>query len=47
MSCLSLVARRGVEPLALFRHPRRALLPWAILTDRQQPKTNKYNSVKY
>lgn len=20
---------------------------WAILTDRQQPKTNKYDSVKY
>lgn len=46
MSCLSLVARRGVEPLALC-HPRRALLPLAILTDRQQPKTNKYDFVKY
>lgn len=46
MSCLSLVARRGVEPLALLSSVR-ALLPLAILTDRQQPKTNKYDSVKY
>lgn len=35
------------NPLRFFRHPRRALLPLAILTDRQQPKTNKYDSVKY
>lgn len=42
-----MVARRGVEPLALFSPSVRALLPLAILTDRQQPKTNKYDSVKY
>ena len=46
MSCLSLVARRGVEPLAL-RAIRAGVVPLAILTDRQQPKTNKYDSVKY
>lgn len=47
MSCLSLVARRGVEPLALFSPSVRALCRWLSSTDRQQPKTNKYDSVKY
>ena len=45
MSCLSLVARRGVEPLA--QCSRAGVVPLAILTDRQQPENKKYDSIKY